>query len=343
MNWKLSILPLLLLLVGCRPCDCKCVPEDGWRYVRIEFDTIMVPDADPEGMTLALYPSDGSSPWTFQFTGLEGDVIEIPNGDYSVLAYNNDTYRTIVENPERFSDCAFTTPEGQVFEGLSPLIEIADPGDLRGAIPGGPPDGEEEIRRVPQMMWCGVIDDLDIDADGTVTVDGEVIPGSSMESPKEEYPVVTVKLAQAVANVTVNISNVANLSSINQLCGIVTGVSGSYRCASGLPENDPVAMPFSINKVEGSDDTLTAKFRIFGKSDVNRQSWMLLYVWLNGGERFYYKFNVTDMILNAPDPKDIHINFSGITIPESIGDQTSGGGLDVGVDGWNYVIIDITS
>lgn len=61
------------------------------------------------------------------------------------------------------------------------------------------------------------------------------------------------------------------------------------------------------------------------------------------GHNYYFKFDVTESILNAPDPLDIHLRLGPITIPLLSGSGSGDGGLDVGVDDWDFIIIDMES
>lgn len=308
------ILPLLIPCLAFQSCifeDLPECPEDPWRHIRVEFDTSLCPDADPEGMTVFMYPEDGSKEWRFDLPATDGGMIDIPAGKYSVLAYNNDLYRTTILNPDSYRLCAFSTPAGNVFDGIQSLT--------RQAIPGGPPDGEQQIRKAPQMMWCGSIPQADTDT-GQDTI--------------------VIQLRQAVSDISVEVAPVANITAVDRLCAIITGMAGEKVCHDLTPGGGKTAIPFSVNRTSPQSDTIAGRLRAFGRWPDTR-NYLLMYVWLTDGGRFYYKFDVTDQIVNAPDPLDVKIKLGGITIPATSGGSTSGGGLDVGVDGWDYVIIDM--
>lgn len=326
-------LAVALMLQGCifEYPDC---PEDPWKHVEVRFDTSLCPDAKPEGMAVFLFPEDGSEPWRYDFTGIQGDTIDVPPGRYSLLAYNNDTYRVSIKDRNDFSLCSFTTPETGVFEALSPLT--------REAIPGGPPDGTESVSRQPQDMWCGAIDSLMIMPDNSVRILGpeESTTGATSDTLKSVIP---VTLREAVGDITVEISPVGNIDDINQLCAVLTGMGSEYSCSAQKPSGKPATIPFAINRDSPTSQTLKGKLKSFGRDKRSRE-WVILYVWLNDGHKFYYKFEVTEMLADAPDPTDIHLKLGPIEIPESIGeDGEGGGGIDVGVDGWDFVIIDMES
>lgn len=315
-----KILFLLALSLMTQSCifeypDCEDI-DSAWRKVDVRFDMSSCPDADPEGMAVFLYPDDGAVPWRFDLIGLKGGVIEVPFGQYSVIAYNNDTSGLIFNNTDRLTGADVTTRLTDIFSGMTTL--------MRQAIPGGPPEGTEKVVLAPQMLWSGIIESL------------------SVSENADTIQTVTIPIHRNVANINVEISNVSNLGDISRMSAALTGMAGSFKLYAATPSGELSAIPFSVKKTDGN--TIKGNLTSFGKiPDSTIESWLILYVWLKDGKRFYYKFNVTSQIINSTDPLDINIRIKGITIPEAeeSGGGDSGGGFDVGVDGWDYVIIDL--
>ncbi len=303
---------------------------DPWKHIEVAFDISECPDASPEGMALFLFPENGGTPWRFDFSGTKGGVIDIPPGNYSVIAYNNDTYRTQILNPDSYSACAFSTPEAGVFDGLNSLT--------RESIPGGPPEGSETVAKEPQIMWCGSIPTVSVSDNNDLSFSRSETPSDSVS-----YPILTVPLRQATPSVTVNAEKVGNLVDVNKLCAVLTGMAREYSCSELRPSGKMTTIPFAINRPDPKSESLTGHLMTFGKNDFNIPSYVLIYVWLNDGQKFYYKFDVTEQIRKAPDPLNILIELSPINIPDAIGGEPGQGGMDVGVDGWDFVIIDMES
>ena len=65
---------------------------------------------------------------------------------------------------------------------------------------------------------------------------------------------------------------------------------------------------------------------------------LVLYVWLKDGSKYYYTFDVTDQVDEAPEKRRVHIVIDGLTLPEPI----TGGDMEVAVDDWMVVNEDIT-
>lgn len=90
---RISLLILMVwavgLLTACRQKDLVYAGEPV--KILVNFDWQRASGADPEGMTLILFPADGTSRiWRFDISGRDGGEIELLAGVYNVLAYNSD-------------------------------------------------------------------------------------------------------------------------------------------------------------------------------------------------------------------------------------------------------------
>lgn len=80
---------MALLMSSCTEKDIVYAGEPVKAMV--EFDWTDAPQANPEGMTLLLFPADGCSQlWRFDIKGRKGGEIELLSGVYNVIAFNND-------------------------------------------------------------------------------------------------------------------------------------------------------------------------------------------------------------------------------------------------------------
>ena len=92
----MSRIPILILTVWtailAASCTEKDIVFDGENInVIVEFDWQEATEANPEGMTLILFPADGKSKsWRFDISGRDGGQIELLSGIYNVLVFNND-------------------------------------------------------------------------------------------------------------------------------------------------------------------------------------------------------------------------------------------------------------
>ena len=122
--------PILILMGWMVLLVCSCTEKDlvyGGEPVRamVEFDWTDAPEANPEGMTLLLFPADRSSQlWRFDIKGCKGGEIELLSGVYNVIAFNNDLPGVEFTNTENFdlfsasarnSGNSSTSPTGMLY------------------------------------------------------------------------------------------------------------------------------------------------------------------------------------------------------------------------------------
>lgn len=128
---------MVLLVSSCTEKDIVYGGEPVKAMV--EFDWTDAPEANPEGMTLVLFPADGNSKlWHFDIQGREGGEIELLSGVYNIVAFNNDlpgVEFTNAENFDLFSASArskgdlSTSPTGMLYsativgKGLFPKVK----------------------------------------------------------------------------------------------------------------------------------------------------------------------------------------------------------------------------
>lgn len=97
----------LLLFMAAALASCiyeypNCPPES--REFRVVFDWDHSEQADVEGMTLFFYPPDESgSIWRFDIPGRDGGCVELPYGQYCMIAFNNDLPGIRLEDTESAS------------------------------------------------------------------------------------------------------------------------------------------------------------------------------------------------------------------------------------------------
>ena len=63
-----------------------------------------------------------------------------------------------------------------------------------------------------------------------------------------------------------------------------------------------------------------------------------MYAVLADDSKWYYTYDVTDQIHNAPDPRNVHIVLDGLPLPKPI---VNGGGFKPTVKEWQTVDVDI--
>jgi len=85
------------------PAVSSCIYEydtcQPARDINIVNDWELVAKASPKGIVFIFFSEDGSAPWRFDFPGMEGGTVNMPQGRYSMLSFNDDTYNVrFIEN-----------------------------------------------------------------------------------------------------------------------------------------------------------------------------------------------------------------------------------------------------
>ncbi len=320
-------------------CEHKelCEVHPHVKTVRVVFDWQDAPDANPEGMCVFFYPIDGGSPYRADFRGRDGGEIQIQNGEYRVLCYNNDTEAVLFRNTDDFNRHEGYTREGSLFESIY--------GNTAQRTPRTHGTEEQPVVISPDMMWGCTASDVIVSDEGIQYLSlnlsesraGEDTPTESVEQ------VITLYPHALVSTYTYEVRNVKNLKHMTQVCGSISGMSGSLFFASEQSGAENVTIPFS--GVSDGGSSIKGEFYTFGYNEGSGvPHHVTFYVWMDDGQKYAYgidagdKFNVTIQIYEAPDKRRVHFIIDGLDLPQPI---ANGSGFDVSVDDWGIIEEDI--
>ncbi len=331
----LSATLLLPLLCSCEHKEL-CRQHPHLKTIRVAFDWQDTPEADPRGMCVYFYPTDGGGERRFDFKGMEGGVVELRVGSYRVICYNNDTEAVLFHDTDDFDIHGGYTREGNVLEPIY--------GNAADYAPRA--DGAEGERVVitPDMMWGCTAAEVEITDAGISYV---CVPMAEKEAgngrPTVDEQVITLYPHELTCTYTYEVRNVENLGHAAQLCGTLSGMAPSIRLGDESLGTECVTLPFRA--VSDGVSTITGKFYTFGHHEANAQPHrMTFYIVMDDGQKYAYgldcseHFNVTEQVHTAPDRRHVHIIIDGLELPTPIG---AGGGFGVGVDDWEVVQEDI--
>lgn len=314
MTRSFRYLSVILLAAIMTACDHKdlCFDHTHTLSINVVFDWRNAPDADPASMELHMFDAETNVATRFSFSGRDGGPIHILGGRYHGLCMNNDdTDWARFRNISDIDTYEIYTQDAELLQAYS--LETR-------SVPRAEGTENERVVYTPGMVWCDHLYDIDIPQDGsnkTITL----------------YP------EEIVAHYTVDIDNIENFEHIDgsAIDGTISGMSESYREAAKLPTDTKVTMPFSL-KAE-NDNLLHAEFLTFGESPVTKYPHFLtVYVILSDGSKWYYTFDVSDQVYNAPDPHHVHIIVHGLKLPKPM---SASGGLKPNVNDWNTDYVDI--
>ncbi len=321
-----SIASLILLLLLCS-CTHKelCTHHPHGTTVRVEFDWVGAPEANPAGMCVFFYPIDGGEPRRYDFKGTIGGSISITVGKYMVMCYNNDTEGVLFKNKNEFCCHMAYTREGNIFESI--YGNGYAPPQKREAAP-------ERVVICPDTMWGSTATEVEITENGIYytcsRTKGEVERFSNQEH------IITLYPTELTCIYTYEIRNVKNLKHATQMCATISGMSGGMNLSTQELLTESITLPLesSFDKVS----TISGRFITFGHHEENTDPHrMNLYIWMDDGQKLVYgtegdKFDVTDQVHNAPNKRRVHIVIDGLDLPQPI---ENGHGFKPSVDDWD--------
>ncbi len=303
----------------------NCPPESEDDF-DVDSDWKYAPAAQPEGMAYVFFPADGGEAWRFDFPGRAGGVARLPDGEYSVAVFNDDTSAVLFGDSDDYYNFTFYCRRGGLYDGLGGTLENPIGPDVA---PGG-----ENVEICPDMLWCDECCDFFLTPEGTAL---ERTNGERIEAGDERC--LTMYPRQAVARYRFSILEVSNLGGVARMCASLSGMASSLR-PYGMYRGAPVTLPVAA-RAEGNS-AIVGEFLTFGlPSEGAAPNMLSLYVWLADGRKFCYGFDVSGQTRAAADPLNVDIVVSGLELPES--GEPVGGGFDVSVDGWVTTIINIQS
>ena len=326
----------LLRLCCCLGAVCMCAchqkelvyPATTMINVTVSFDWAEAPTADPEGMTVVFFPiGDEGHIWRYELKGRDGGAIEIPVGNYRMLAYNNDTKHIQYDGISGFDSYNAYTSE----------ISLAWPQSVTERFP--------EIEsyksfRSPDMLYCGTAYDVSV---GLCSVSYRShVSGTDPESTEiKECGKHIIKCYPSLRTSTYTcvFRNVLNIESMRRGYCLLTGLSPSDLIAADILSESEGAYPFSVHS---SDTEISGSTIAFGRSSSQTvHQYLYLVVVLADGSVVSYCHDVSDQIMNSPDKRNVMIIIEGLELPDvnPVGPDDPATDFEVGVDDWEMIII----
>ncbi len=332
---------LCLMTAGTLFSSCEhkelCYQHPHVKTIRVAFDWRDAPDASPKGMCVYFYPTEGGGEQRFDFKGTTGGEVELRVGTYRVLCYNNDTEAVLFHDTDDFDAHGGYTREGNVLEPIY--------GNGANYAPRAEGTENERVVITPDMMWGCTAMEVEVSDTGIscVCVPYSAKDGGQGSPAVKDERVITLYPHEMVCTYTYEVRNVKNLKHATQMCGSLSGMASSMLFGSETLGAECVTIPFEA--FSDGVSTIKGKFYTLGHNEANTEPHrMTFYVIMDDGTKYAYgtdsseRFNVTEQIHAASDPKHVHIVIDGLDLPQPI---ENGSGFDVAVDDWAVVEEDI--
>lgn len=298
---------LFLAATACSHKEIIC-PASENRQITVLFDWDHAAGAAPEGMTLYFFPTGSREQiWRYDIPGPGGGPVELPTGNYRMVAFNSDLPGIEISGKDSYSHISANARH------TSSGDYIASTGMLYGAT----------VSRL-EVTPCSVKY-----SDGTRGV-------------KEcGQSVVRCHPDSLAAVFSVIFKNVSGLERVVSATAILHGMASGIEIAERVPESHGASLPsrLSFNTASREMTSVATGFYPADAKDITLQ----LIVACRDGKTYSRNFDITEQIMNSPSKHNVIIMIDNISIPD--GEPSSPddeiGGIDVGVDGWSNIEIDI--
>lgn len=327
MKRTLLYIAAALALTSCNHKDL-CFDHHHTQSLRLVFDWRDAPEASPEGMCVYFYPMEGEDAPVrrFDFAGTKGGDLEIQKGRYRVVCYNNDTEAVQLRGTSAFDTHEAYTRQGHIFEPLyGSGAQFSD--NLAT---------DEPVVITPDMLWGCHSLNVEINERG-ISYLAQYDPLSRAGVPVVDSDSIKLFPHEMVCHYSYEIRHVKNLQNASQMCATLSGMAPSLFVGTEETSAERSIIPFAA-KGDGQS-TITGQFLTFGYNPQNSTGHkFVLYVWFKDGSKYYYTFDVSQQMEQAPDKHHVHLIMDGLDFPQPI---SGGTGLEPSVDGWPQVEDDI--
>lgn len=318
MNTKICGLSILCcgLLTGCNTDElCYSHPHDG--EVSINIDWRMADSSECEGVRVWFYPTGGEEGIPYDISR-SGGVVRVLEGEYHLLAHNNDTEWILYSGQEDFQNHSFTTRDADILEPILGRMSRADDDSLL-------PVAGERVAVAPEPVYAAKYEDFN----------------------SKDNDNVELLMEYRHCSYTFEFKDTGSLKNVSKMSAAISGMAESVGIVNGQPSVATVTLP--VNAYPGKDDnSITGSFYSFGDSDASSASHrMALYLVMTNGKQYKFvkgdNLDVTSQIHNSSDKRNVHIVINGLKIPEveATGEGEEMGNWDVGLDDWEESNIDI--
>lgn len=312
MNTPVRHLPLLAALLlaavafGCGQKEIVC-PAGGQLRLSVAFEWDKAPGARVEGMTLYFFPEDdGGKIWRFDIAGSEGGAVDIPAGNYRMIAVNNDL-------------------PGVTFSGAGTFAAFS-----ANAVPAG---GDSLL--IPTgTLYSAVVDHIAFTPCG--------VTYSKPDGCSKECPAGLVRCSPDTASVVYNvyIRSVDGLERLKSAVASINGVASSLTLCDDATGSGSGAIVLRLAAASGFPLAGSTS----GFDTANAPVTLTLTVVRTDGKAFTKKFNISRHALNHGTAHHVDIYIDEMDIPDysdSPGDDGDDVDMSVIVDGWNVIEIDL--
>lgn len=306
------ILALALLVASCTHKEL-CYDHSHVVDVNVEFEWDETIDTYPASISVYFFPEDGNEPLRYEFTNPDGGRIRMEHGAYKAICLNSDTRNVAIRDRSNFNTFSISTKDATSMYGLSTF------GITTSNLPKSTKVDNERYALSPELVYTDCVTDINI-------------------SILDSEPTVRFTPKLITRNYTFEVLDAPNLKWVHGVSGTISSLSDGFCPSSGKLSKDCVTIPFNsyMNQSEG---TLSGSFTAYGCCpDIQQHHKFIIYAVLSDNSQWYYTYDITEQVHNAPDPFNTHIVLDHIPIPKPV---ANGGGFKPSIGEWNSIEIEI--
>lgn len=304
----------------------SCVHRDieyeltGAVYLDVVFDWSNEPEANPETMSLYLFPTDGKETQRYEFIGREGGTIRVLPGTYDVICLNSDVLDINFNGTDLHSSFELTTNplNSLVFDPLNSVRSFE--------LPRAPGAENEPLSGQPPLMWASSVTTFEL-------FDHKDSKRRSGNQELRLYP------DRIVDTYVVTIKKITNIDLVNSISATISGMSSGYLPGSGTPNSSLVTLPvaLSVNREQAAAE---GSFLTFGHCpNSQKKHKLMVYVIRNDRSKYFFEFDVSELAHYPPDENNVHhIDVELLDVPSSGSGNISGNPT---VSDWHTVNINL--
>lgn len=304
------MIPLSICVIsGCRHKDIiEDIGQGGLPLINIEYDWAASELFRPDGVANLFYSTHPSSQsyWRSDFRP-SGGTMRLPADQYNVVVFNNDTENIVFTDIDNFDKFTLSTHE------------IDTSGIPDDQLPFPP----QKLYQQPDGMWA--------------TMRKGIVIDNNQESRN-----IILAPRRITRDYHVEITGIKHLESALRYYAAISDLAPEYKMASLTQIGKASTIGNFMQPVDNS--SISTTITNFGVNKDSQHQHLAVYMWLADGARKVYLYDITEQIKEAPDSMNLVIRVKGPSLPEispGEGGSSGDGGLDVGVDNWDFIDIEL--
>lgn len=300
---------LAVLMMTMASCEHKDLYMVDSKLVKlwVDFDYSRMP-SQASAMRVLFYPITGrttGAPYVFDVSGT-GGYVNVPEGDFKVLAYNVDNENIIEVGESEFPNFMLTTVSTEVETRDVPSSErtasFSRTMTLFGqALPRSDEEDDFLLYDEPDYT-CRCFTEF-FHVDQTISV----ISGPDGTTGKEAVATTPLTMTAEPATCTLefDIKGIEGVQRANYVRATLSGISASYLMSEGRATAEKGMVAFEC-KIDKDNNLIHGRVYLWGYKpygDSDTRQFLNIYIWASGGN-FYSINDITDILTEAVDQEE---------------------------------------